>query len=105
MDAAAFGAVCNLAYLFGGEFVFLAPWPAFFVTCHDAAEGLDLADDFGEFELLDLGGDLIGVFIRGGGFAEIGLATEPADVDVAGGVADRISTCGLIGELAFERSA
>ena len=87
-DAAAFGAVADLADLFWGEvFVFAA----FVASGHDAAEGFDFGDDGGEVEFADLGFDLVGVFVGDGGFAEVGFSVEPTEIDVAGVMGDEVA--------------
>ena len=78
----------NLADLFWGEFFFVA---AFFAASHDGAEGFDFGDDGGEVELFDLGFDGFGVFVGEGGFGEVGLSVEPAEVDVFGVVFDKVA--------------
>lgn len=101
-DAAAFGAVADLADLFGGEFFVFA---AFVAAGHDAAEGFDFGDDGCEVEFADLGFDLVGVFIGDGSFAEVGFCVEPTDVDVAGVMGDEVAALICSAVLFFEGGA
>ena len=102
VDAAAFGAVADLADLFGSEFFFV---PAFVATSHDAAEGFDFGDDGCEVEFADLGFDLVGVFVGDGGFAEVGFSVEPTEIDVAGVMGDEVAALVGAAVLFFEGGA